>query len=401
MKFYVAVAAACTIMACGAVLGLPDAKEDPTLNEGGVASSSSGGAAFDAASSGGGPDGGSCTDASPTNPRACGRCGHDCDKGTCENGVCQAFAIATAQSAPSDTAVNSKGVYWTARFTGEVFHIAHGTEANVLIASGLERPGELAVDDDQVFIASEGPFDVETMSGGVFTCPALGCTPASNVTRLAEGAYTLGLTLSDDTVFFVGELPFKASSVAKAGGAVLPISDAYSPFDNVAVAGNALFASNGYGVFHFSIDAGSADANALEDRFGEGQFTGGVFALNGRLYWTQVGGDGGTSKVSVRDVSGPTNVVDYATGNLPLPFEVISDDKYVYWTNFGSINDFSESRDGAIFACPVAGCVEPPLLLAHDLKSPLGLSVDDNYLYFASRGTGTDRDGSVMKVVKP
>ncbi len=43
----------------------------------------------------------------------CGACGHDCGGGTCNNGLCTAWVLATEPSAPQHIALYGNNIYWT------------------------------------------------------------------------------------------------------------------------------------------------------------------------------------------------------------------------------------------------------------------------------------------------
>jgi hypothetical protein len=47
-----------------------------------------------------------------TDPHNCGSCGHDCQGGACEAGVCQPFVLAAAEEFPSLLRVDDRDVYW-------------------------------------------------------------------------------------------------------------------------------------------------------------------------------------------------------------------------------------------------------------------------------------------------
>ncbi|HEX8793062.1 MAG TPA: hypothetical protein VF765_19090 [Polyangiaceae bacterium] len=69
-----------------------------------------------------------------------------------------------------------------------------------------------------------------------------------------------------------------------------------------------------------------------------------------------------------------------ATG-LDFPFEVASDDKNVYWTEYG---EEQSGVNGAVKGCPISGCGSGPTIYASALTFPRGITVDGTHIYFGT-----------------
>jgi hypothetical protein len=117
------------------------------------------------------PDGGL-----DSNPRHCGRCGHDCLGGGCEAGVCQPFVVAPNVSESGLEAIAVRNGY-----------LYYGTDRSVLrcaatgcmgagdvLATNLQDPDGLAVDDTNVYFVTSGDRRLQACAiGGCGGTPAV------------------------------------------------------------------------------------------------------------------------------------------------------------------------------------------------------------------------------------
>ncbi|MBX3191079.1 MAG: hypothetical protein KF819_29045 [Labilithrix sp.] len=117
------------------------------------------------------PVDGACDPAkTSSDPRNCGSCGHDCEKGGCQAGVCQPYVFASA--AGVDRVVVSGGLVFFVPTTGAPPRWCDVRGCDVAGGDiGTVGANDLAVEGNKVFVATGGDvsaYDVRASSGEVW-----------------------------------------------------------------------------------------------------------------------------------------------------------------------------------------------------------------------------------------
>lgn len=107
-----------------------------------------------------------------------------------------------------------------------------------------------------------------------------------------------------------------------------------------------------------------------------------IIAVGNRLLWTD--SDDGKIMSLV-----PGNAATVLSQGENHPWDLVADGTYLYWTNMGN-----DGTDGAIRRAALAGGPAENVLTG--LSYPLGIALDDHFVYWAASGTG-----DVLRVAKP
>jgi hypothetical protein len=95
----------------------------------------------------------------------CGSCGHDCLGEACVDGACQAAMLIHASNTIADIALDATDVYFTAPDAGQVMVVSK-TGGPFGILAYVESPGAIAVDDQDVFFATQTAVMKAAKTGG-------------------------------------------------------------------------------------------------------------------------------------------------------------------------------------------------------------------------------------------
>jgi len=116
---------------------------------------------------------GSACVALETDPKNCGKCGHDCLGGTCASGVCQPFQLATGLTiASTQLTLIGPYLYWTGGQqlnSGAVYRVSTDGGNVTTLAAGLSGPPtNVASDGTNVYFAVGG---TGASSGAIMSLP--------------------------------------------------------------------------------------------------------------------------------------------------------------------------------------------------------------------------------------
>ncbi len=350
----------------------------------------------------------------------CGVCGHSCLGGACAAGACAPVRLASGQG---DSAY---GVPWYSYTTD--------------IGDPLVGPDRLAVDDTHVYWLN--------LRGEVMRVPIAG----GDAERIAKTAAAPAWIDLDDQFVYFSTLGAELFRVPKSGGAPVRLApkvaqprsgmaflSSPSPFEFMLAAGQIYFA-NGNGIyacpssgcvvapapidevygdavpFSFAIDATgrmyASESNARPDH-GSTSTSGYAMTVFREGQWLGVSGSsayyelkGGASEVYALTTSdfGTTGIVRWSESAVTFlasgealtgaPRGLTLDDDYVYWANAGENRIDRLARTASVVRCKKTGCAAPEVLAGAQL-TPRAVAVSKGAVYW------TTGDGSVMKLAKP
>lgn len=321
-----------------------------------------------------------------TDPLNCGSCGHSCQGGACNAGVCQPVVLASG-GAPIGIAVDATNVYWGDSGTGAVWRCAVGgcNDAPTQIASAGSGPVQgVAIDSSSVYW---------TTSAALYKCPLGGCggSPTLLLSGLMGDAGISGgwdIAVDSTSVYLaihqpVGAVQKCATAGCNGSPTTLASGAAQDWPSGIAVSGGNVYwtlegkpaAANG-AVLTCSV-AGCATPTTLVA--GLGVPTG--IAVDATSYYAV---SNYTGNVKKGDMHGGT-VGNLATGQAG-PYRIAVDSTNAYWTNYGG-------SPGTVMKCAIAGCGMAPTTLATNQTNPRNIALDATSVYWTT-------SNSVMKVAK-
>lgn len=398
-----------TLLALTACNALIDVKDLQLVPEGALTGD---GAAGDGATGGDGAAGDASADAAPCNadttkdPTNCGRCGHDCGKGTCAAGKCTAFELASITNAPLDFVVAAGSyVFVSTRIassteTGGIWRVPKGGGAAEPFVSFRYAEQMAVLGDTLYFVVYDDPSNGSTAYGGLWSCPVAGpapCTPD----LIAAGTKTRAMTVDQGKIFYGDRTAGNGLMVYAPPSAPTVFRGSYGFGSEYVVDGAAAFYS--VPVVNTSARATvfeiASDATGVTERgyYQTARADDGRLIGNGSALFFTAFDVGGTTGGVVRRIprGGALTPCDYGgAGNL-RPDGVYVDASRIYWMNQG---DGAEApyTNGSLATCDLAGCCATPEILWAGQGQPTGITGDATTLYFV-----THAGRSVFAIAKP
>lgn len=413
-----------TLMGCSALIGVKDIYLDPS--DGGGADGSSSGSSGTSGSSGAsgtsgtsgtsgssgasgtsgtsgasgssGGEGGSCPGIdTKTDAANCGRCGHDCQGGTCTASKCDPVTLAALQKEPNGIALDGTNVYFTTG-GGSVSLVPKAGGTLKALATGQTGAQGVQINGTKLYWSNgDYPFDDAGAKGGIWTCDLPACAAPK---LLAPGDNPINVQLANGTQYFAGSNDSTIRVVLADGGAGI-LATTNRPFGLGVDTAYAYYTSSQPNLYRAPLDGGPAEA------VGPGIVNSGIIGyvtLDGtRFYWALT--DGTAHHVFGALKSDPGSLIDYARndGGVTIqPVGVAVDATNIYWTTDGTYSGPAPVGDGKVLTCPIAGCgAGGAVVVADGLTGGGPLVMDGSALYwceFGQRGAGT---GRVRKVAKP
>lgn len=420
-----------SLLACSSILGFEPLTLDDNVGDGGArdgasvndGSSSDATAGDDGGSDGGvdasdDADGAACNAIFDTDPKNCGRCGHDCGGGDCKGGVCQPGKLADSLGIPLGIVVDDKNVFVAeydtnriisfdkSKVPGKCSSISSLVSCVFADQPGTLRPYAMAIDADNVYWSNAASGD----PGEIRACPRTGCGGGGPrlVATLVTDAYTTDIKVANGFLYWAEN---QGSAIRRAlpdGGAKLTLlaSSSYSPLHLAVDDTSVFFTEDGNNqpgptsIRAVQVDGGGGAPRAVAEA--DAKTHGLALTDAGELYWTVpiVGGVGdGVVAHAPKTSTGQKPASSFASNQVE-PSAIVVDETNVYWLESGSDN----VADGMLVMCPLAGCpATGPIVLAEKQAYPRHLTQDDTALYWSNEGlsTSTSYDGQVWKIAKP
>lgn len=348
-----------------------------------------------------------------TDPKHCGRCGHDCLGGACQAGVCKATSVGTVANAPIQNIVSHGAYIYVSTYInftyedGGIWKIAKDTGTPVPFVT-QRYAGQMAVIGDTLyFINYDSIANGTDQFGGLWSCDLNGPTPCVPTLIKAEDEPG-SLVVSNGKLYYGAEdlyevaPPFTTPTVFRAGYGFSPISYVDGP-DAFYMA--TIFAQYRSKVFQIAQDASTAD----ELSFYEGSLISGsnkadpssgtLLGNANALFFTAFDfNDPPLTGGVVRRIPKPgalgATACDFGGIKNKRPDGLHVDDANVYWTNRGQ--PASPWADGSLAYCSLTGCCADPTIMWEGTGEPSPLTGDDKALYWAAL-----RTGNVYKIAKP
>lgn len=329
-----------------------------------------------------------------TDPRNCGRLGHDCGGGACDKGACQPAVVQSGIVELGGFAVDPSGVYYTSNprdFDARLLRCPSGgcTLQPDLLASGLQEGKSVQLGPDDVFFGA-APIQ-STIRNSVYTCPKTGCI--TRPTSLFNSGLQGG---AGDDIVASGNRWF-----ASYGGGVVsclfvrgqpcdlrPIPAAESPHRSHGAFPLAADATHVYFGYqppssgdaprrHHLMSCPLASDCSAPALLAEDLTPDALRALDGTVYILKKGMPdslpGGAVLTCLATGCGPAGPAVFIS-RLAYPTALAVDASGVYWYS---------ADDETIATCPLSGCVGGARAVATGLKGVKNLALSGAFVYWS------------------
>ncbi|CAN5801028.1 hypothetical protein BH11MYX4_BH11MYX4_19580 [soil metagenome] len=403
-RLRLALAAGLVLTGCSALIGVNDIFLDPNASagDGGIDEAST---ADRTGQDGGGTDGESCKTDLQTDPKNCGRCGHDCFGGTCNAGTCAAIELASITDAPLyQVVVSAESVFVSTRIAlttqaGGIWRIPKAGGAPQAYVTIRYAEGLAVLGDQLYFVVDDAPANGTTAFGGLYSCPLVGASPCTPK-LIAVATNARGVVIDKGTVFYGDDLAGKGLMTYTPGGAPAVFRagfgfsadyfvDGQQAFYTATITNNPRRAK----LIEILPDASTNETYVYENpNASDGTVRGAPTFLLFTAYDDQTTTGGVVRRVP--RAGGPAPC-DYGANGNKRPYGVFADDKRVYWTNQGEGAD-PPFTGGSLASCELAGCCTTPDIMWTGDGQPTAVTADLSAVYFVTRGKG-----SLWKIAKP
>ena len=334
-----------------------------------------------------------------TDPRNCGRLGHDCGGGACDQGACQPAVVQSGIVNLGGFAVDPSGVFYTANPGDFDARLMRCPESGCslrpeLLASGVKEGQAVQLGPDDVFFGA-APIQ-STTRNSVYTCPKTGCTarPTSLFNSGLMGGAGNEIVAGGNRWFssfgngivscaFVRGQPCAFSAIPAA-------ERAYRSHGTFPLAIDATYVYFGYNPLSSDafkrqlLSCSLASDCSAPTLLAEDLTPDALRALDGTVYILRSGLSGGVPSGAVLTclASGcgsagrPTVFADH----LAHPTALAVDASGVYWYS---------ADDETIYSCPLSGCGGGARELAHGQKNVENLALSGAFVYWSVREATT------------
>lgn len=326
----------------------------------------------------------------------CGRCGHSCLGGECQQGVCQPFTLAHLHDGAVGLAIDDSRAYVAIRLNNEIARVDKSTGAVLSYDTGsqITVPSWIAVGAGSMVWSNR-----LSNTGSVASCPTTGCAGNSPNVLASNANRPNGVIVDGDVLYWAetyGQTITKAK-VSDGSGAevILDASAGYQPFRTVLRGQYIYFTESTAPGRVARVPVAGGPAVTL----GNSSAPNGIAVTDDTVYWADSQDSAGRI-ISVPNADPPDGGVimtDFAVGQ-DYPYSVVVDDTNVYWVNSAR----STAAQGELRMCPRTGCPGTgPITLASQLAYPIDLALDAQAIYVTIFGIDGPVDGALLKIAKP
>jgi hypothetical protein len=89
---------------------------------------------------------------------------------------------------------------------------------------------------------------------------------------------------------------------------------------------------------------------------------------------------------------------DVLAQNQAYVSDIAADGKDVVWATVGAADATTNTAaTGSIMRCPLPACAGGPVVVADKIANPVGVQIDDDYIYWITYGTGATKNGTLSR----
>ncbi len=363
-RFTLTLSGVVLLASCGGAPQLPSATTDPAVGQYG------GGEGADVTTAGG-------RDGSAGNVAA---------GGICSAGACQPVVLAAGLEEPGEMAIDGANVYWTEPAAGQIIRVAKAGGPPTILASGLPSPGAIAVSSGTIYWT-------DAVAGTVSQLAVAGGSPVTLATGL-PGPDALAVDAMD--VYFSNISDHTVRHLA--GSSSVVVASGQTVAAMVLDASNVYWATVDGSIIKIPRNGGNTETLAASPVTypGSGPPDYGAMGLaidTTNAYWTYRAYWSGLDPGMVLSVplegGAPTVLCAPCGGALA----VTVDPSGIYWTESGLGNTIETLRGGG------------SAVLASGQRAPQSIATDNTNVYWLDFGPdgsaeSPSRGGAIMRLAK-
>lgn len=309
----------------------------------------------------------------------CGKCNNSCDGSSCVAEKCQPLVIAQGQSSPGEIAMDTNQIYWTNYGSGTIMRSSKDGKTSVVVADNQASVWGVAVSGNQLFWANAAS------TGSAWKGAIDGSIAAE---KLYSSTGKMRGVASDNDYLFIAHYDSNGVVRLKLTDKTTALFPAQKPND-IALDADSAYWSNEDGSL-VKVSRTAATGTTPEQLLGSLSRPRGVAVDDTYAYVIAAGNVNGADGALYRVPKNGGVAVELAS-SLHNPRELAVDKTNVYFTCYGDGTVQRMSKESA------AG--GPREVLATGQQFPLGIAVDDRYVFWINFASGSQ--GTVVRVIKP